>query len=52
MFEAVRHNVTFPLYIQIDAIFNLDCAASPIHYQRDPARTTKTSVHGASAPSP
>jgi UDP-glucuronate decarboxylase len=47
MFEAVRHDVTFPLYIEVDAIFNLACPASPIHYQRDPVQTTKTSVHGA-----
>jgi UDP-glucuronate decarboxylase len=47
MFEAMRHDVTFPLYIEVDAIFNLACPASPIHYQRDPVQTTKTSVHGA-----
>ncbi|QOZ78448.1 SDR family NAD-dependent epimerase/dehydratase [Bradyrhizobium sp. CCBAU 53351] len=47
LFEAVRHDVTFPLYIEVDAIFNLACPASPIHYQRDPVQTTKTSVHGA-----
>jgi UDP-glucuronate decarboxylase len=47
MFEANRHDVTFPLYIEVDAIFNLACPASPIHYQRDPVQTTKTSVHGA-----
>ena len=47
MFEAIRHDVTFPLYIEVDAIFNLACPASPIHYQRDPVQTTKTSVHGA-----
>jgi UDP-glucuronate decarboxylase len=47
MFEAIRHDVTFPLYIDVDAIFNLACPASPIHYQRDPVQTTKTSVHGA-----
>jgi UDP-glucuronate decarboxylase len=46
-FEAIRHDVTFPLYIEVDAIFNLACPASPIHYQRDPVQTTKTSVHGA-----
>src|SRR6266403_645944 len=47
LFEAVRHDVTFPLYIEVDAIFDLACPASPIHYQRDPVQTTKTSVHGA-----
>ena len=47
MFEAIRHDVTFSLYIEVDAIFNLACPASPIHYQRDPVQTTKTSVHGA-----
>jgi UDP-glucuronate decarboxylase len=47
MFEAVRHDVTFPLFVEVDAIFNLACPASPIHYQRDPVQTTKTSVHGA-----
>ncbi|WP_297831166.1 UDP-glucuronic acid decarboxylase family protein [Thermomonas sp.] len=46
-FEFVRHDVTFPLYIEADAIFNLACPASPIHYQHDPVQTTKTSVHGA-----
>jgi UDP-glucuronate decarboxylase len=46
-FEAIRHDVTFPLYIEVDAIFNLACPASPIHYQHDPVQTTKTSVHGA-----
>jgi UDP-glucuronate decarboxylase len=46
-FEAIRHDITFPLYIEVDAIFNLACPASPIHYQRDPVQTTKTSVHGA-----
>jgi UDP-glucuronate decarboxylase len=46
-FELVRHDVTFPLYIECDAIFNLACPASPIHYQMDPVQTTKTSVHGA-----
>ncbi len=43
----MRHDVTFPLYVEVDAIFNLACPASPIHYQRDPVQTTKTSVHGA-----
>ena len=47
MFEAIRHDVTFPLYVEVDAIFNLACPASPVHYQRDPVQTTKTSVHGA-----
>jgi UDP-glucuronate decarboxylase len=46
-FEAIRHDVTFPLYIEVDRIFNLACPASPIHYQLDPVQTTKTSVHGA-----
>jgi UDP-glucuronate decarboxylase len=46
-FELMRHDVTFPLYVEIDEIYNLACPASPIHYQRDPVQTTKTSVHGA-----
>jgi UDP-glucuronate decarboxylase len=46
-FEFVRHDVTFPLYIEVDEIYNLACPASPIHYQHDPVQTTKTSVHGA-----
>jgi len=46
-FELMRHDVTFPLYIECDAIYNLACPASPIHYQHDPVQTTKTSVHGA-----
>jgi UDP-glucuronate decarboxylase len=46
-FEAIRHDVTFPLYIEVDGIFNLACPASPIHYQNDPVQTLKTSVHGA-----
>jgi UDP-glucuronate decarboxylase len=46
-FEVMRHDVTFPLYIEIDEIYNLACPASPIHYQYDPVQTTKTSVHGA-----
>ena len=46
-FELIRHDVTFPLYLEVDAIFNLACPASPIHYQHDPVQTTKTSVHGA-----
>ncbi|MBN2105266.1 SDR family oxidoreductase [bacterium] len=47
LFELYRHDVTFPLYIEVDEIYNLACPASPIHYQRDPVQTTKTSVHGA-----
>jgi UDP-glucuronate decarboxylase len=46
-FELIRHDVTFPLYVEVDAIYNLACPASPIHYQFDPVQTTKTSVHGA-----
>jgi UDP-glucuronate decarboxylase len=46
-FELMRHDVTFPLYVEVDRIFNLACPASPIHYQFDPVQTTKTSVHGA-----
>ncbi|MFT4247505.1 MAG: SDR family oxidoreductase [Pseudomonas sp.] len=46
-FELMRHDVTFPLYVEVDQIFNLACPASPIHYQADPVQTTKTSVHGA-----
>jgi UDP-glucuronate decarboxylase len=46
-FELIRHDVTFPLYVEVDEIFNLACPASPIHYQFDPVQTTKTSVHGA-----
>ena len=46
-FELVRHDVTFPLYIEVGRIFNLACPASPVHYQHDPVQTTKTSVHGA-----
>lgn len=46
-FELMRHDVTFPLYVEVDRIFNLACPASPIHYQYDPVQTTKTSVHGA-----
>ena len=46
-FEALRHDVTFPLYVEVDQIYNLACPASPIHYQHDPVQTTKTSVHGA-----
>jgi UDP-glucuronate decarboxylase len=47
LFELMRHDVTFPLYIEVDEIYNLACPASPIHYQYDPVQTTKTSVHGA-----
>jgi UDP-glucuronate decarboxylase len=47
LFEVMRHDVTFPLYVEVDRIFNLACPASPIHYQFDPVQTTKTSVHGA-----
>ncbi|MDH5544295.1 MAG: SDR family oxidoreductase [Gammaproteobacteria bacterium] len=46
-FELLRHDVTFPLYVEIDEIYNLACPASPVHYQFDPVQTTKTSVHGA-----
>jgi UDP-glucuronate decarboxylase len=46
-FELLRHDVTFPLYVEVEQIYNLACPASPIHYQRDPVQTTKTSVHGA-----
>ena len=46
-FELLRHDVTFPLYVEVDRIYNLACPASPVHYQRDPVQTTKTSVHGA-----
>lgn len=46
-FEVMRHDVTFPLYVEVDQIYNLACPASPIHYQFDPVQTTKTSVHGA-----
>ncbi len=44
-FELMRHDVTFPLYVEVDEIYNLACPASPIHYQYDPVQTTKTSVH-------
>jgi UDP-glucuronate decarboxylase len=47
MFELARHDVTFPLYVEVDEIFNMACPASPVHYQFDPVQTTKTSVHGA-----
>ena len=46
-FEVLRHDVTIPLYVEVDQIYNLACPASPIHYQREPVQTTKTSVHGA-----
>jgi len=46
-FEIVRHDITFPLYVEVDEIYNLACPASPVHYQFDPVQTTKTSVHGA-----
>jgi UDP-glucuronate decarboxylase len=46
-FELIRHDVTFPLYLEVDEIYNLACPASPVHYQDDPVQTTKTSVHGA-----
>ena len=46
-FEVIRHDICFPLYVEVDQIFNLACPASPIHYQHDPVQTTKTSVHGA-----
>ncbi|MDW2979961.1 MAG: UDP-glucuronic acid decarboxylase family protein [Rhodanobacter sp.] len=46
-FELMRHDVTFPLYVEVERIFNLACPASPVHYQHDPVQTTKTSVHGA-----
>ncbi|WP_316185545.1 MULTISPECIES: UDP-glucuronic acid decarboxylase family protein [unclassified Bradyrhizobium] len=46
-FELLRHDVTFPLYVEVDSVYNLACPASPVHYQHDPVQTTKTSVHGA-----
>jgi UDP-glucuronate decarboxylase len=46
-FEFIRHDITFPLYVEVEQIYNLACPASPIHYQHDPVQTTKTSVHGA-----
>ena len=46
-FELVRHDITFPLFVEVDEIYNLACPAAPIHYQYDPVQTTKTSVHGA-----
>jgi len=47
MFEVIRHDITFPLYVEVDQIYNLACPASPIHYQFDPVQTTKTNVHGS-----
>jgi len=47
LFELIRHDITFPLYVEVDQIYNLACPASPVHYQFDPVQTTKTSVHGA-----
>ncbi|MEM7467651.1 MAG: UDP-glucuronic acid decarboxylase family protein [Pseudomonadota bacterium] len=47
LFEFMRHDITFPLYVEVDEIYNLACPASPVHYQHDPVQTTKTSVHGA-----
>jgi len=46
-FELIRHDICFPLYVEVDKIYNLACPTSPIHYQFDPVQTTKTSVHGA-----
>ena len=46
-FEILRHDITFPLYLEVEGIFNLACPASPLHYQNDPVQTMKTSVHGA-----
>jgi len=46
-FEAIRHDICFPLYVEVDEIYNLACPASPVHYQHDPVQTTKTTVHGA-----
>ena len=46
-FEFIRHDITFPLYLEVDEIYNLACPASPIHYQNDPVQTTKVNVHGA-----
>ena len=54
-FEFIRHDVTFPLYLEVDEIYNMACPASPVHYQHDPVQTTKTSVHGCllyTSPSP
>ena len=47
LFELIRHDITFPLYLEVDQIYNLACPASPIHYQFDPVQTIKTSVHGS-----
>ena len=47
LFEFMRHDITWPLYVEVDQIYNLACPASPVHYQFDPVQTTKTSVHGA-----
>jgi len=47
MFEFLRHDITWPLYVEVDRIYNLACPASPIHYQFDPVQTTKTNVHGS-----
>ena len=49
-FEFMRHDITFPLFVEVDEIYNLACPASPVHYQHDPVQTTKTSVHGAIMP--
>src|SRR5262245_24769644 len=46
-FEFIRHDITLPLHVEVDEIYNLACPASPVHYQHDPVQTTKTSVHGA-----
>ena len=46
-FEVLRHDITFPLYVEVEQIYNLACPASPVHYQFDPVQTTKTSVHGS-----
>lgn len=46
-FEVIRHDITFPLYVEVDEIYNLACPASPVHYQFDPVQTVKTSVHGS-----
>ena len=46
-FELMRHDVSFPLYVEVDEIYNLACPASPVHYQKDPVQTVKTCVHGA-----
>src|SRR5664279_1128725 len=47
LFDVIRHDITFPLFVEADEIFNLACPASPIHYQNDPVQTTKVNVHGA-----